>query len=51
MEPEEYADNFLAFEDSLKSLLRRNVDLVSNKAIRNPVFRANVDRHKHLLYE
>ena len=45
-----YADNFFSFQNALSELLKREVDLIEDKAIRNPVFRNNVDRTKVLVY-
>lgn len=47
---ESYADNYLQFSVSLGELLGREIDLVEDKAIRNPVFRNNVDRTKVQIY-
>lgn len=47
---EEYADNYLQLMLSLSEVLGREVDLVEDKAIRNPVFRNNVDRTKVKIY-
>ena len=47
---EDYADNYLQLSVALEELLGREVDLVENKAIRNPVFRNNVDRTKVQIY-
>lgn len=47
---ENYADNYLQFSLSLEELLGREIDLVEDKAIRNPVFRSNVDRTKVQIY-
>lgn len=47
---EEYADNYLQLQAALQSLLGREIDLVEDKAIRNPVFRDQVDRTKVQIY-
>ena len=47
---EDYADNYLRLSADLGRLLGRDIDLVEDKAIRNPVFRANVDRTKVQIY-
>lgn len=47
---EDYADNYLQLSDALGELLGREIDLVEDKAIRNPVFRGNVDRNKVVIY-
>lgn len=47
---EEFADYFFDFNDSLENLLLRKVDLVCDDAIKNPVFRREVDNNKFLIY-
>ena len=47
---ENYADNYLQLQESLQNLLGREIDLVEDKAIRNPVFRNQVDRTKVQIY-
>ena len=47
---EDYADNYLQLSMALGELLGREIDLVEEKAIRNPVFRNNVDRTKVQIY-
>ncbi len=46
----DYFDNYMDFKDKLENLLGRNIDLVENQAIRNPIFRRSVDRSKQLIY-
>lgn len=47
---EEYFDNYMNFKEQLELLFGRQVDLVENQAIRNPIFRQVVDREKQLVY-
>lgn len=47
----EYADNFFDFKEKLEKLLGREIDLLENQAIRNPIFRKVLDRDKQLVYE
>lgn len=47
---EEYADNYLQLMTSISMLLGRDVDLVEEKAISNPVFKSNVDHTKVMIY-
>ncbi|MBP3739718.1 MAG: nucleotidyltransferase domain-containing protein [Bacteroidales bacterium] len=47
---EEYADNYLQLMTSISMLLGRDIDLVEEKAISNPVFKNNVDRTKMMIY-
>jgi len=46
-----YFDNYMDFKEQLEQLFKRQVDLVENQAIRNPIFRKVVDREKQLVYE
>ena len=45
-----YGDNILDFYSDLKALFGRNVDLVDEAAIKNPFFKKEVERTKHLIY-
>lgn len=51
IELEDYFDNYMDFKEQLELLFKREVDLVENQAIRNPIFRRVVDREKQLVYE
>ena len=46
----EYADNYFDFKEKLEKLLGREIDLLENQAIRNPIFRKIIDRDKKILY-
>lgn len=47
---EEYADNYFDFKFSLEDMLKRPVDLLEEKAIKNPFFRESVNAQKQLIY-
>lgn len=47
---DEYADNFFGLQFELERLLKREIDLVCYDAIKNPVFRREMDETKHKLY-
>jgi uncharacterized protein len=47
----EYADNYFAFKNALESLLKRQIDLLEDKAINNPYLRQSIDSSKKLIYE
>ncbi len=50
---DEISDLFLTFFDfidELQLLLGRKVDLIDETAIKNPIFRQELDRTKHLIY-
>ena len=46
----DYFTNYFDLKYALEALLGREVDLVENGAISNPVFRHNVDRTKSIIY-
>ena len=46
-----YADAFLEFADALERLLGRKVDLLTERMIRNPYFRASVEATRQIVYE
>lgn len=50
LDPLEHGTHFLKLKAELEQLLQREVDLLSYRAIRNPVLRAEIDAHKSLLY-
>ncbi len=45
------ADRYLDFAAALEELLQRPVDLVTERSIRNPYFKAAVDRQRETIYE
>jgi predicted nucleotidyltransferase len=47
----EYTDNYFDFKEKLENILGREIDLVENQAIRNPIFRKIVDRDKKIVYD
>lgn len=47
----EYADNYFSFLECLKNLLGRNIDLISEKALKNPVLIDEINRTKVMIYE
>jgi predicted nucleotidyltransferase len=49
-DPMEYADNYFNLKFALQDLLRRPIDLLENKAIKNPFIRSNIDSSKYLIY-
>jgi predicted nucleotidyltransferase len=48
--PGTYADQFFGLQEALSALLHRPVDLVVERAIRNPYFRQSVQATRELLY-
>ena len=47
----DYADNYFDFKFSLQDVLHRPIDLLEEKAIKNPYFQQNLHQKKQLLYE
>jgi predicted nucleotidyltransferase len=45
-----YADNYFDFKISLEKILRRPVDLLEDKAIKNPYLRQSIEETKQLIY-
>jgi predicted nucleotidyltransferase len=46
----DYADNYFDLKFSLENILKRNIDLLEDKAINNPYLRQSIDSSKQLLY-
>jgi uncharacterized protein len=49
-DPLEYTDNYFDLKFNLEKLFKRHIDLLENKAIRNPFLRKNIDDSKVLIY-
>lgn len=47
----DYFNNYMDFKENLESLFGRQIDLLENQAIRNPIFRKVLDRDKRLVYD
>ncbi|TZF85934.1 nucleotidyltransferase (plasmid) [Pedobacter sp. BS3] len=47
---EDYADNYFDFKFSLEDMFQRPVDLLEEKAIKNPYFKQAVNQQKQLVY-
>jgi len=45
-----YADNYFDFKFSLQEILNRNIDLIEEKAIKNPYFKESVNKQRKLVY-
>ena len=46
-----YFDNYMDLKEALENLFQRDVDLIENQAIRNPIFRQVIEREKKIVYE
>jgi predicted nucleotidyltransferase len=49
-DPFDYADSYFDLKFALQDLLNRPIDLLENKAIKNPSIRQNIENSKSLLY-
>lgn len=45
-----YFDNYMNFKQGLKNLLGREVDLVEEQTLKNPVLINSINRNKELIY-
>jgi len=46
----DYADNYFDLKDSLEKLLKRPIDLLEDKAIKNPYLRESIESSNKLIY-
>ena len=51
MDLKHYADNYFELKKSFEKIFNREVDLLENKAIKNPYLRQSIDSSKRVLYE
>ncbi|MBS1978456.1 MAG: nucleotidyltransferase domain-containing protein [Bacteroidetes bacterium] len=49
-DPIEYTDNYFELKFELERILNRSIDLLENRAIKNPFLRENIDKSKVLIY-
>lgn len=47
----DYADNYFDLKFSLEHIFKRPIDLLEDKAIKNPYFRESVNKQRQLVYE
>jgi hypothetical protein len=47
---EDYADNYFDLKFSLEEILKRPIDLLEEKAIKNPYFKQAVNQKRQLVY-
>ena len=47
---ENYIDNYFDLKFSLEDIFNRSIDLLEEKALKNPYFKQNVNLQKQLLY-
>lgn len=46
----DYADNYFDLKTSLEQLLKRHIDLLEDKAVKNPYLRKSIDSSKQMIY-
>jgi uncharacterized protein len=49
-DPLEYSDNYFELKFELENILKRSIDLLEIKSIRNPFVKESIDKSKILLY-
>jgi uncharacterized protein len=47
---EDYADNYFDLKFSLQDILKRSIDLLEEKALKNPYFKKTLNEQKKLVY-
>lgn len=50
IELSEYFDNYMGFRENLKDLLGRDVDLLEEQTLKNPVLINSINRTRQLIY-
>ncbi|MCJ8166471.1 nucleotidyltransferase domain-containing protein [Pontibacter sp. E15-1] len=50
-DPIEYTDHYFTLKFQLEQILHREIDLLEQKAIRNPFLKQEIDQTKVLVYE
>lgn len=45
-----YFDNYIHFKESLEKLFKREVDLVEEQTIKNPILKNSINKSKKLVY-
>lgn len=49
-DPISYSDHYFDLKEKLEQLLKRPIDLLEEKAIRNPFLRSEIDKTKVMIY-
>lgn len=50
IELKNYFENYINFKENLKNLLGRDIDLVEEQTLKNPILINSIDRNKELVY-
>lgn len=45
-----YFDNYMMFKNKLKSLFKRDIDLVEEQTLKNPILIKSINKNKELIY-
>ncbi|MFV0565489.1 MAG: nucleotidyltransferase family protein [Flavobacteriaceae bacterium] len=46
----EYFENYMSFKNGLKKLLNREIDLVEEQTLKNPILIKSINQNKELIY-
>ncbi|MDG3583778.1 nucleotidyltransferase family protein [Galbibacter pacificus] len=46
----QYFDNYIDFKENLKKLLGREIDLIEEQTLKNPILINSINRNKELIY-
>ncbi len=49
-DPLEYTENYFDLKFELEKVFNRSIDLLENKAVKNPYLKLNIDKSKVLIY-
>lgn len=47
---EKYFENYITLKEKLKNILKREVDLVEEQSLRNPILINSINKNKELIY-
>lgn len=47
---ETYFDNYLALKEKLKNIFKRDIDLVEEQTLKNPILIKSINKSKELIY-
>ena len=50
IELETYFENYIAFKSTLKKIFNREIDLVEEQTLKNPILINSINRNKELIY-
>lgn len=46
----DYFENYINFKENLKILFKRDIDLVEEQTLKNPILKKSIDKNKELVY-